>query len=129
MAQYEDLIVDKGTDVLVRLECFNPDGSEKNFNDFDSDLGQIVSLYTINAKIKKTYNTPDSDAIVFTTSTLDDNNLNNIITLQLSNTQTDAMKPGNYVYDVEISTFDSDTQSYIVERVLEGKLTITPSVS
>lgn len=129
MAQYEDLIVDKGTDVLVRLECFNPDGSEKNFNDFDSDLGQIVSLYTINAKIKKTYNTPDSDAIVFTTSTLDDNNLNNIITLQLSNTQTDAMKPGNYVYDVEISAYDSDTQSYIVERVLEGKLTITPSVS
>lgn len=129
MAQYEDLIIDKGTDIIIRLECYNPDGSEKRFNTYDSDLGAIISLYDINAKIKKTYSASDSEAVIFTASTLDQSNLNNIITLQLSNAQTDAMKAGNYVYDVEISTYDSDIQADIVERILEGKLTVTPSVS
>lgn len=129
MAQYEDLIIDKGTDVIVRLECYNPDGSEKVFNTYDSDVGAIISVYTINAKIKKSYSTLDSDAIIFTTSTLDDTSLNNIITLQLSNAQTDAMKAGDYVYDVEIETWDSDLGATIVERILEGKVSVTPSVS
>lgn len=129
MAQQEDLIIDQGTDVVIRLECFTPDGTSKVFNNFDSDTGQFFPLYDVYAKIKKTYNTPDSDAISFSTTTLDQQNLDNIIQLSLSNQQTDAMKPGNYVYDVEIHTYDSDIGATIVERILEGKLTVTPSVT
>jgi hypothetical protein len=50
-------------------------------------------------------------------------------TLTLTNTQTDAMKaPGRYFYDVELSVVDSDGDT-IIERVLEGVLDITPSVT
>ena len=49
-------------------------------------------------------------------------------TLSLTNTVTDALKPGRYVYDVELSFNDSDGNA-IIERVLEGKAFITPSVT
>ena len=51
-----------------------------------------------------------------------------IVTLSLTNSQTDALKPGKYVYDVEISFIDSDNAT-IVERVLEGRIQVTPSVT
>lgn len=129
MAQHEDLVIDQGTDVVIRLECYTPDGTSKVFNSFDSDTGQFVPFYDVFAKIKKTYNTSDSDAIQFSTTTIDQENLDNIIQLSLTNQQTDAMKPGNYVYDVEIRTYDSDVGAFIIERILEGKLTVTPSVT
>ena len=47
----------------------------------------------------------------------------------MTNLQTDTMKPGRYVYDVELESYDSDTDATIVERILEGKLTVTPSVT
>ena len=49
-------------------------------------------------------------------------------TLSLTNSQTDALKPGKYVYDVEISFVDSDNNT-IVERILEGRIQVTPSVT
>lgn len=51
-----------------------------------------------------------------------------IVTLSLSNTQTDALKTGRYVYDVEISFVDSDSNT-VVERILEGRVQVTPSVT
>ena len=42
--------------------------------------------------------------------------------------QTDSLKAGRYVYDVELSFVDSDGAT-IIERVLEGKITLTPSVT
>jgi hypothetical protein len=50
------------------------------------------------------------------------------IILELSNSQTDSMKPGRWVYDVEISYNDSAGNT-IIERVLEGNLEVTPSVT
>jgi len=38
------------------------------------------------------------------------------------------MKAGRYVYDVELSYQDSD-ENTIIERVLEGQITVTPSVT
>ena len=51
-----------------------------------------------------------------------------ILTLSLTNAQTDALRVGNYVYDVEISFVDSNGAT-IVERVLEGKIRVSPSVT
>ena len=75
--------------------------------------------------MKKTYNS-DSDqtwdfATQFPTPRTDGK-----LVLSLTNTQTDQMKAGRYVYDIElVSGSDSDT----VERILEGKLNVTPSVT
>jgi len=128
MAQYEDLTIDKGSDVTIRLDLYNIDGSPKQMNIQDSDLN-FVPIYNVNAKMKKTYNTKDSDATTFFATTVDPDNLDYVIHLSLTNTQTDLLKPGRYVYDVEISRYDSDETATIVERILEGNIQVTPSVS
>ena len=52
-----------------------------------------------------------------------------IATLTLTNSQTDALKTrGRYVYDVEFSFVDSDSNT-IIERVLEGNIEVSPSVT
>jgi hypothetical protein len=128
MAQYEDITIDKGSDVTIRLDLYNIDGSPKQMNIQDSDLN-FVPIYNVNAKMKKTYNTKDSDATTFFATTVDPDNLDYVIHLSLSNTQTDLLKPGRYVYDVEISRYDSNESATIVERILEGNIQVTPSVS
>lgn len=128
MAQYEDITIDKGSDVTIRLDLYNTDGSPKQMNTQDSD-GSFVPIYNVNAKMKKTYNTKDSDATAFFATTVDPDNLDYVIHLSLSNTQTDALKPGRYVYDVEISRPDSAEGDLVVERILEGNIQVTPSVT
>ena len=116
MAQYEELTIDKGTDVTLQLELEDTNGNPKN-----------LTNYTVAGKVKKTYNTSDSDATSFTAE-VKAPATGGVVNLSLSNTQTDALKAGRYVYDVEISFVDSDAQT-VIERVLEGTITVTPSVT
>ena len=116
MAQYEELQIDKGSDVTIKLELEDLNGNAKN-----------LTNHTVAGKIKKTYNTSDSDATTFTTE-IQAPATGGGINLSLSNTQTQALKAGRHVYDVEISFTDSNAQT-VVERVLEGTLTVTPSVT
>lgn len=116
MAQQEDFKIDQGSDVAIQLDLQNIDGSKKN-----------LSGYSVAAKLKRTYSTADSDAISFTTSILSPDS-DGKISLSLTNTQTDNLNDGLYVYDVEISYFDSDSDQ-IVERILQGYITVTPSVT
>ena len=77
-------------------------------------------------KMKKNYNSSDSDTTSFTT--IISNASNGIASLSLNNTQTNALKAGRYVYDVELSFQDSDGDT-IVERILEGRIQVSPSVT
>ena len=86
-----------------------------------------LTNFTIAGKVKKTYNTSDSDATAFTAE-VKAPATGGVVNLSLSNTQTGAFKAGRYVYDVEISFVDSDAQT-VIERVLEGTITVTPSVT
>lgn len=116
MAQYEDITIDQGADAAIELHLVDKDGAVKNLTGF-----------SVNAKLKKTFNSDSADttdftAVVATPAT------DGIATISLTNTQTDALKPGRYVYDVEISYVDSGGDT-IIERVLEGKIEVTPSVT
>jgi hypothetical protein len=117
MAIYEDISIDQGTDVLVRLELVNEDGTAKN-----------LTNHSINGKIKKTYTSTDADEVVTFAAQIPSPASSGIINLQLTNSQTDAMKTGRWVYDVELSFVDSNANT-IVERILEGKVTVNPSVT
>ena len=128
MAQYEDLIVDQGSDVEIKLELFNPDGSQKILNKFNIVTQTLEPMFNASGKIKKSFNSKDSDSISFGASTISPSNAENELYLSLSNAVTDAMKSGRYVYDVEISATDSFGVTTI-ERILEGKLTVSPSVT
>tara|TARA_R100001509_G_scaffold65061_1_gene35887 strand:- start:308 stop:658 length:351 start_codon:yes stop_codon:yes gene_type:complete len=115
MAQYEDITIDQGSDVSVTLKIFDTDGSKKDLTGFSAA-----------AKMKKTYNSDSDQTFDFTTAFPTPRTDGNL-TLSLTNTQTDAIKAGRYVYDVELSHLDSgDT---VIERILEGQIIVTPSVT
>ena len=115
MATYEDFSIDQGGDVAFQLELTENDGSTKN-----------LTGHTVEAKMKKSFGADDAisfDAIVSQPAT------DGIVVLSLTNEQTDSLSTrGRYVYDVELTYYDSD-QNPIVERILEGKIKVTPSVT
>lgn len=116
MAQYEEITIDQGADVAIELHLVDANGAAKN-----------LANHTIAAKMKKTYNSDSADTYAFT-SVIATPSSDGIVTLGLTNTQTDALKAGRYVYDVEMSFVDSGGDT-IIERVLEGQITVTPSVT
>lgn len=117
MAHYEDLVIDQGSDLAIELRLINKDQTKKN-----------LTGYSVAAKMAPNYNSSDSDKVAFT-SIISSPDSDGIINLSLTNTQTDALSiRRKYVYDVEISFVDSDTNT-IVERILEGNITVKPSVT
>ena len=109
MAQYEDLEIDQGTDIAIQIELDTYEGTNKD-----------LTNHSVNAKMKRGFNSDSDNTQAFST--------NGIITLSLTNAQTEALQVGRYLYDVEISFADSDGNN-IVERVLEGAIRVKPSVT
>lgn len=117
MAQYEEFTIDQGADVAIEIHLVDP------ITNLPKDLGG----YDVNAKMKKSYNSDSADTLDFN-AIVSEPDTDGIITLSLTNIQTDALKAGRYVYDVEIFTSDSAGDT-IIERVLEGRIQVTPSVT
>ena len=117
MAQYEEFNVDQGADVAIQLDLINP----------TTNLAKNLTGYSVRAKMKKGYNSDSADTVDFT-SIVADPATDGIVTLSLTNTQTDNLKAGRWVYDVELFYLDSSSNT-IVERVLEGRIQVTPSVT
>jgi len=116
MATYEEFTIDQGADVAIELHLVDAAGEAKN-----------LQFHSVQAKLKKNYNSDSSDTVTFN-SIIAEPATDGIVTLSLTNTQTDNLKAGRYVYDVELSYTDSDTNT-IIERILEGRLQVTPSVT
>ena len=116
MAQYEEFTIDQGADVAIVLELLDPEtNSAKNLGGYD-----------VAAKMKRSYNSDSADTHTF--STIVSDATGGKVTLSLTNTQTDALRAGHYLYDVELSFVDSDANT-IIERVLEGRINVSPSVT
>ena len=109
MAVYSNLTVDQGTDFTMSVDVTDTDGDALNLTGF-SVAGQVRRSYF------------STTAVNFTCAV--SNATSGIITVSLSGTQSDAMKAGRYVYDVEI-TNSGGTKT----RVLEGQLEIMPAVT
>ena len=114
MAEYEKFTIDMGSDVAIQLELVDTSGNPKD-----------LTNYSAAAKMKRNYNSDSADTTDFAVAI---EPTNGIVTLSLNNSQTDALRVGNYVYDAEISYVDSNG-STIVERILEGKIRVSPSVT
>lgn len=117
MAQYEEFTIDQGSDVAIEIRCLDP----------ETNSAKDLTNYSVAAKMKKNYNSDSADTVNFS-AIVSEPSTDGIITLSLTNTQTDSLKSGRYVYDVEISFIDSDSET-IVERILEGRIQVTPSVT
>ena len=107
MATVNNIVIDQGTTFSLVLNLTNDDGTAKNLTE-----------YTVASQIRKSYysNTYTN----FTTAKV---NMTGAVTISLTAGQTQALKTGRYVYDVEI------TSNQETVRVLEGIVTVTPEVT
>ena len=108
MATKANLVIDQGTNFSTTISIANMD-----------DEAIDLTGYSAVAQIRKHHSSSNSVSFgVSIDAALGD------LTLSLTPTQTNAMVPGRYVYDVEVT--DS---SNVVSRIVEGLVTITPSVT
>ena len=109
MAIYANLTVDQGSEFEASVDVIDGDGNAVD-----------LSAFTYHGQIRKTYNS--LTAVDFDIE-LDINQLYTL-NISLSAAQSNAMKAGRYVYDVEVVS-----PSGTVTRVLEGQVELTPSVT
>ena len=116
MARYEEFTIDRGSDLSIKLELTDPGGGFKNLND-----------HSLKARIKKNYADSAGEAINFFTRIPAGTATSGVCFLELTNSLTKGMKSGRYVFDAELNHIDTKGNR-IKERVLEGIITVTPSV-
>jgi hypothetical protein len=117
MARYEDLTIDQGSDVTIEVHLVD-----------QNDAAKDLTGYSVAAKMAPSYGASADEKITFT-GAVSTPATDGIITLSLTNAQTDALNyKKRYVYDVEISFVD-ESDNTIVERVMEGLITVAPSVT
>lgn len=109
MAALTNLYVDAGTSYSVIINCVGSDGNPLN-----------LAGYTVKSQIRKSYQSPTAytfNPVVFSA-------VAGKIQLSLSSTESSAIKPGRYLYDVEI-TSAGGTRS----RVAEGLVIVSPEIT
>ena len=116
MAQYEEFTIDQGTDIAIEIHCLDP----------ITNTAKNLANHSVSAKLKKNYSSDSADTLTFAAIVAVPSD--GVVTISLTNTQTDLLKAGRYVYDVELSFVDSGGDT-IIERVLEGRIQVTPSVT
>ena len=110
MAVLSNLSVDQGSDFSAEVVVEDSSGDVANLSGY-TGAGQIRKTYTSSTKV--------DFGVVVTNAT------QGLLTLTLSNTVTNAMKAGRYVYDVEITKTSNGEKT----RVVEGQVTINPGVT
>lgn len=101
-----DLTIDQGANFSVSIELLDANGDPID-----------VSAAEAEAQMRKHYTSTNS--VSFTTELV-----NSELILSLTSTETQALVPGRYMYDVKI-IFDDD----VTDRIVEGVITVSPSVT
>jgi len=109
MAVVSNLAIDQGTTYSVTITVTDDTGSARN-----------LTNYTPRAQMRRSYYTTANTS--FAANVL--NPSAGTITLDLSATQTSALKAGRYVYDLELVS-----NTLTVERIVEGIVTIYPEAT
>jgi len=109
MAIYSNLTVDQGSTFNASIDVSDAD-----------DNVLALTGYTVAGQLRKSY--ASLTFTDFTTSVTSE--ALGTINIGLTDTQTNSLKAGRYVYDVEITSPGGEKT-----RVLEGQLEITPGVT
>jgi hypothetical protein len=110
MAIYSDLVIDQGSYFSTIIPA-----EENSVFDFD------LTGYIARGRIKKSYSS--STSIDFSILIVDVER--GQIEISLASDVTSTMRPGRYVYDIEIVELETSK----VTRIREGQIEITPSVT
>jgi hypothetical protein len=119
LVSHEDIVINQGTDVAIEIHLVHDSGSVYN-----------LTNKTVTSKMKRRYADSAGDpSTVSFTSVIATPPTDGIVTLSLTNAVTDALETrGRYVYDVELSFVD-DNNNTIIERILQGEVEVSPSVT
>ena len=109
MAIVSNLTVDQGATFNAQIDVSDDSGNSQN-----------LTGYSVAGQIRKTYDSTTYTAFTASVS----NATGGSISISLTATQTNALKAGRYVYDVEITSSGG-----VVTRVLEGQVEVTPGVT
>ncbi len=109
MAIYSNFTIDQGTTFSAYIDVIDADDNILN-----------LTGYTVAGQIRKSYNSTTFTAFSASIS----NATGGTVNISLSATQTNALKAGRYVYDVEITASDAT-----VTRIIEGQIEVTPGVT
>lgn len=110
MATLAYLDIDQGSDFIVVMNLETDDGNPMN-----------LFGYQIYSQFRKSYNS--TIGYTFQTSIVDA--VNGIIELRFSGVSSSAVRPGRYLYDVEIYNVSAQRKT----RVVEGIVTINPEIT
>ena len=110
MAVYSNIVIDQGADYSASIDVTDSDGDNID-----------LTGYTAAGQIRKSYSS--TTAVDFAVSVASPGTLG-VLNISLTNTQTNNMKAGRYVYDIEITSSGG-----IKTRVLEGQVEITAGVT
>jgi hypothetical protein len=108
MAQVQNIYIDQGTTFSFPIGVGDQNGDPKDLTD-----------YTAAAQMRRSYYT--NTAINFTVTV--SSPLDGEVTISMTAEQTNAIKAGRYVYDIEITNGDETL------RVLEGIAVVSPGVT
>ena len=109
MATITNLYIDAGADYSIIVTANQGNGDPLN-----------LTGYTVKSQVRKSYASPtayDFTASIFAATS-------GKIRLSMTAAQTSAIKPGRYLYDVEITSANNEKR-----RVLEGIIIITPEIT
>lgn len=109
MASVSNLAVDQGSNTTVTITVTDDTGSARN-----------LTGYTGRGQLKRSYYSTTNTAFTITIS----NPTEGEVILSLTADQTANLKYGRYVYDVELVS-----NTYNVERIIEGIVTVYPEVT
>ena len=109
MATYSNLFIDQGSDFSFSVDLTTATGS--------LDLTGHASR----GQIRKSYTSSTATDFAISINVVDSE-----LIASLTAAQTAALKPGRYVYDIEILSADATP---IITRVVEGQLDVTPRVT
>ena len=109
MATITNLYIDAGADYSIIVTANQGNGDPLN-----------LTGYTVKSQVRKSYASPtayDFTASIFAATS-------GKIRLSMTAAQTSAIKPGRYLYDVEITSANGEKR-----RVLEGIIIIPPEIT
>jgi hypothetical protein len=110
MATIRNLTIDQGSTFSVSIELSDALGNPLDLSD-----------YVARAQMRKSYG---SNSFTEFSVSISDNPAAGGISLALTSEQTRTLRPGRYVYDIEIENEEEG-----VKRILEGIVTVTPEVT
>ena len=110
MAIVSNLVIDQGASFSASIDVTDTDGDALN-----------LTGYTAAGQMRRTYSS--TTATDFTASIQSASG--GTVKISLTATETNAIKAGRYVYDVEIT--NTSTQEVI--RIVEGQVEVTPGVT